>query len=137
MRNIDGDNDELDSSDRPADLTAGDQRTVRAMITVNTARTGVVVLRVIAAVVVLAAVIGTGLVTAEFASRAEEPDAILGREITPDHVYWAQFLLGIATPIAFAGMIVAASYLLSVYAARLELEIAQTDPGESGENSAD
>lgn len=36
---------------------------------------------------------------------------------------WAVFLSGIAVPLAFAGLLIAASYVLAVYVARLEMDI--------------
>ncbi len=120
---------ELDPIDESA-LTLWDRRMVSAISTANAARKGVVVLRVIAAVVALAALVGNALTVLEFDNAFSDASGWQQGGF-PDRYQWGQLLGSVAGPWAFAGLIVAASYLLSVYAARLDMDIILADNEET------
>jgi len=103
-----------------------DRMMMRAIATADSARTGVIALRVIAAVVATAAVIGYALNVMEYTVNDGE-DGFFGGVSVPDRKQLAVFLAGVSTPLAFAGLLVAASYLLSVYSSRLEMDIVLAD----------
>lgn len=115
--------DEL-RDDLEDNLSPFDRRMVRALATADSARKGVVMLRVVAAVVAASAIVGVGLRVME----PSEPWMPEGDGYRfPDLQQFASFLAAVATPLAFAGMVLAASYLLSVYAARLDMDMVLAD----------
>jgi hypothetical protein len=120
-------------TDSTDDLSPWDRRVLAAMGTAQAARTGVVVLRVIAGVVAVASIVGNYLWVTSFDSRGSSGDGLLGLESisVADRQQVGQFLTGVAAPLAFAGVLVAASYLLAVYAARLDLDVVRSDEDES------
>ena len=89
----------------------------------DSARFGVVTLRLIAVGVALASGVGQLLAAMD---RTDGP----GYSFT-SRQQWMVFLTGIAVPLAFAGLLVAASYLLAVYAARLDMDIVLADDNDN------
>ncbi|MGD9795507.1 MAG: hypothetical protein AB7V43_18740 [Acidimicrobiia bacterium] len=89
------------------------------MATADSARLGVVILRVISVVVAVATVAGNTLTVLELGSDG----GFLSRPGVVGRQQWGYFLTGIAGPLAFAGLILAASFVLAVYAARLDMDI--------------
>jgi hypothetical protein len=127
--------DELEDSavevaDRRRALLPWERRVVRSIVTANSARIGVVVLRVLAVVVVVASVVGELLYVWSFDDTGGSSLSPVDDPGTPARLKWAVFLQGIASPLAFAGLVLAASFLVSVYAARLDLDIVQSDDDE-------
>lgn len=108
-------------------LTMWDRRMVAAIATATSARKGVLVLRIVAAVVATAAVVGDWMIVMD----DNWSDFASGRS------QWGQFLSSVSVPVAFAGMVLAASYLLSVYAARLDMDIVLADDEEVGRMKAE
>ena len=105
------------------ELSPADRQMVQALATVLSARKGVTVLRVVAAIVALTAVVGQGLNILDSADSFEDLTI-------SDRQLWASFLAGISVPLAFAGLILAASYLLEVYASRLDMDIVIAEQDE-------
>jgi len=94
----------------------------------DSARTGVIVLRVIAAVVVAATVIGNFLITF---GRNDDGSSLF--EDSTDRFTVGQFLGGVATPLAIAGIVFGMSFMLAVAAARLDLDIVLADEQETAD----
>jgi hypothetical protein len=90
------------------------------------AKVGVVVLRVISGVSVAATLIGNYL----YIFGRNEPDGAAFDTITSDRFTFGQFLASVATPLAFAGIVLALSFVVSIYAARLDLDIVLADEQE-------
>ena len=116
----DGGDIELMDTDSDGGLTLWDTRMVAAIGTLQAARRGVIVLRIVAALVVLASTLGNSLIVfrdrySDFATAKDK---------------WAELLSSLAVPCSFAGMVLAASYLLAVYAARLDMDIILADDDE-------
>jgi hypothetical protein len=114
---------------RPA-MLPWERRVVRSIITANSARVGVVVLRVLAVVIAAAAVVGELLYVTAIDDRGGSSLSPIDDPGAPAKLKWAIFLQGIASPLAFAGLVLAASFLVAVYAARLDLDIVQADDEE-------
>jgi len=130
---------ELEPGDEAA-LTMWDRRMVAAIQTANAARKGVKLLRVFAAVVVAIAAAAFWLaVFYEPEQSGNGAFGIVSDTRTPDRIQWAQFLSAMVTPVFYAALVVAASYLLAVYAARLDMDIILADDEELSrmENSVD
>ncbi|MEN9647182.1 MAG: hypothetical protein RL238_3851 [Actinomycetota bacterium] len=125
-------NPELDGSD-DVRFTQWDRRMIAAINVAHAARQGVMVLRVAAVVIALAAVIGTALVL--FSDVSDAGGAMF--ETTIDRQTVGQFLASIASPLAFAGIVLALSYVLQVAAARLDIDIVLADEDEAPEGSDD
>ncbi len=114
-------------------FTQWDRRMIAAMNVAHAARRGVVVLRVAAVVVALATVIGTAL--AVFSDVTDAGNIVF--ETSIDRVTVGRFLANIASPLAFAGIVLALSYLLQVAAARLDIDIVLADEDEAADGSDD
>jgi hypothetical protein len=114
-------------------FTQWDRRMIAAMNVAYAARRGVVVLRVAAVVVALATVIGTAL--AVFSDVTDAGNIVF--ETSIDRVTVGRFLANIASPLAFAGIVLALSYLLQVAAARLDIDIVLADEDEAADGSDD
>ena len=113
------------------DLLPWERRVIRSMVTANTARVGAVVLRVVAGVVAVASIVGELLYVLSIDDRATSSSISPIDDVgTPAKLKWSVFLQGIASPLAFAGLVLAASFLVAVYAARLDLDIVQSDDEE-------
>ena len=95
----------------------------------DSARTGVIVLRVIAAVVVAATVIGNFLITF---GRNDDGSSLFD-DSTTDRFTVGQFLGSVATPLAIAGIVFGMSFMLAVAAARLDLDIVLADEQETAD----
>ena len=85
-------------------------------------------LRVIAAIVVAATVIGNFLI-----SFGRNDDESLFDDSTTDRFTVGQFLGSVATPLAIAGIVFGMSFLLAVAAARLDLDIVLADEQETAD----
>jgi len=92
------------SSTQAGVLTAWDRRVVRAIQVSESARAGVIVLRI-------AAAIGDEVIQSSLTGR----------------IRIGQLLTTIASPIAFAAVVFGLSFVLSVYASRLDLDIVLAD----------
>lgn len=116
-------NDEVISVETDKEpLSISDQRMLRAISSAQSARTGVTILQVLAAVVAVAAVVGSGLQVWAFGDDTSRyGDSLSGRQA------WAIFLSSVATPLAFAGLVLASSFILAVYSSRLEMDIVLAD----------
>lgn len=131
LEDINDDND-VDAGDN--ELSPSDRRMLRAMATADSAHKGVVVLRVIAAVVTMSAIVGYALSVLEY-NRGEFVGGMNLR--VPNRQQFALFLASVSTPLAFAGLIFAASYLVSVYASRLDMDIVLADEDDPGTAASD
>jgi hypothetical protein len=110
----------------PTAVTEWDKRVVGALGAVYAARRGVLVLRIIAAVAALAAIIGSALYTFS--------DANYGgfvQEVTIDRRLVGQFLVTAANPLAFAAVVLALSYLIEISAARLDVDVVVADEDQT------
>ena len=114
-------------------FTQWDRRMIAAINVAHAARRGVLVLRVAAIVIAVAAVIGTALVL--FSDVSDASGAMF--ETTIDRRTVGQFFASVANPLAFAGIVLALSYLLQVAAARLDIDIVLADEDEAPEGSDD
>jgi len=101
--------------------TPWDKRVVRAMTAAETARQGAVILRVLAAVVALAGTLGPILYFTDDSLRDSGGRLRLG-----------QILQVSALPLAGAGVVFAFSYLVELYASRLDLDIVLADDDQTG-----
>ena len=117
-----------DGSVESTDLTPWDRRVVRAIATSESALKGVIVLRVAAAIVVLASVAGNYLT---LFGRDYGVDSDSFKPISRDRLTLGLFLGNIAVPLAFAAAVFGMSFILSVYAARLDLDIVLADQQET------
>lgn len=124
----DSEDADVDGTARRPELLPSDRR-VRAMVTAESARHWAVVLRVVAALVALSAVVGRALYVLAIDSN-DSSSPLLENQGTPLRVKWAVFLEGIARPLALAGLLLASSVVVCVYAARLDLDIVQSDDDE-------
>ena len=114
-------------------FTQWDRRMIAAMNVAHAARRGVVVLRVAAVVIAAFAVVGTAIVL--FSDFSDDGGAVF--DTTIDRRTVGQFLASIANPLAFAGIVLALSYLLQVAAARLDIDIVLADEDEAADGSDD
>ena len=114
---------------QPERATPWDRRVVGAMNVADSAKTGVVVLRVTAALVVAASLIGNYLYI--FGRDLNDGASLDGSSL---RFNVGQFLGSVATPLAFAGIVFGMSFLLAVYAARLDLDIVLADEQETSES---
>ena len=116
-----------DGDDAPgvARMSLADRRVLRAMSTADSAHTGVVVLRVLAALVTVAAIAGYALGALDYGRRASDG---LGGGRSRQQLEF--FLIGVSTPLALTSVIFAASYLVGVYAARLDMDIVLANENE-------
>jgi hypothetical protein len=78
-------------------------------------------------------VIGTAL--AVFSDVTDAGNIVF--ETSIDRVTVGRFLANIASPLAFAGIVLALSYLLQVAAARLDIDIVLADEDEAADGSDD
>jgi hypothetical protein len=128
--NIEDHDDDIEIEAVDDELSPSDRRMLRAMASADSAHTGVVVLRVIAAVVAVSAVVGYALSVMEY--EREDSGFMDGLSLAvPDRQQLAIFFASVSTPLAYAGLIFAASYLLSVYASRLDMDIVLADDDEA------
>ena len=111
------------SSTQAGVLTAWDRRVVRAIQVSESARAGVIVLRIAAAIVVLSSVVGTWLV---LYGADDTGDEVIQSSLT-GRIKIGQLLTTIASPLAFAAVVFGLSFVLSVYASRLDLDIVLAD----------
>jgi hypothetical protein len=107
-----------------------ERRVVRSMVTASSARVGVIMLRVLAVVIAAASVVGELLYVWSFDNASSSSLSPVDDPGTPARLKWAVFLQGIASPLALAALVLAASFLVAVYAARLDLDIVQADDEE-------
>lgn len=107
--------------------TFWERRVTRALETANTARKGVVILRVVAAVVAVASIVGNYL----YWYTRPEVDGDLGFDTSEPWIF-GQLLVSTGSGLAFAGIVFGLSSLLSVYAARLDLDIVLANEQETG-----
>ena len=107
-------------------FTPWDRRVIAAIDVAEGARRGVLILRVLAAVVAVFAIVGGAL--SSF-SDLNSDDITVERSI--DRLTVGYFLAGIANPLAFAGVVLALSYLVKISASRLDLDIVLSDEDES------
>lgn len=97
-------------------LSALDRSVVRSLESIEFARQGARVMRYVAVAVVVCAAIGQYLILAD----DEFADLGTGRKV-------GSFLSGIATPFAIAGLIAAASFVVTAYVAGLEMHSVTND----------
>lgn len=105
---------------------------IAAIEVANGARRGVLILRIAAVVIAVAAVVGTAL---EAFSDIPSGGAMIRREL--DRFTVGQFLAGIANPLAFAGIVFALSYVVQIAAARLDIDIVLADEDETSSTTED
>ena len=107
-------------------FTPWDRRVIAAIDVAHSARLGVLILRVLAAVVAIAAIVGTGLYTfSDPESSGQVPSTPIDRQTI------GYFLAGISNPLAFAGVVFALSYLVQIAASRLDIDIVLSDEDET------
>ena len=113
-------------TDSPA-ISPWDRRVVRSLEIAESARRGVLALRVIAAVVAAATVIGNFL----YIFAGDNGGGNFGFSNLTQRFQLGQFLAGVATPLAFAGLVFGLSYLVEINSARLDLDIVLDDTEET------
>lgn len=82
----------------------------------------------VAAIVV---VVGQALSALDYVSPQNRDSLFADPE--PDRNQWAVFLTGISIPLVLVGLLVVASYVLAVYAARLDMDIVIAEQNEQDE----
>ena len=117
---------DADNGDGDEDLTPSDQRMIRAMNTADAAKVGVIVTRTVSVIAALAILIG------EYLFVFEDENAFF--ETAPNTQLWAQYLRDVASPLTFAGLLFGASYLLALYAARLDMDIVLADDDDAADD---
>jgi hypothetical protein len=106
-------------------FTPWDRRVIAAIDVADGARRGVLFLRVAAAVIACAAVVGSALfIFSDTTSQGVTYAATFDRQAV------GRFLAGVANPLAFAGIVFALSYLVQISAARLDVDIVLADEDE-------
>ncbi len=120
------------TGDDDVQFTPWDRRMIAAIEVANGARRGVLILRVSAVLIAVAAVVGNALATF---SDVQQNDAIFEQDVDPFTV--GRFLTGIANPLAFAGIVFALSYLVQIAAARLDIDIVLADEDETSSEEGD
>lgn len=109
-----------------------DRRVISAISVAESARFGVLVLRVSAAVVAGFAIIGAALALfSDIESQGVSFDQPVDRQTV------GRFLAEIANPLAFAGIVLALSYLIQIAAARLDIDVVLSDEDESDRDDCD
>ena len=100
---------------------------MRSLEIAESARRGVLALRVIAAVVAAATVIGNFL----YIFAGDNGGGNFGFSNLTQRFQVGQFLASVATPLAFAGLVFGLSYLVEINSARLDLDIVLDDTEET------
>ena len=113
-------------------FTPWDRRMIAAIEVANGARRGVLILRVSAVLIAVAAVVGNALATF---SEIEQNGIVFEQDVDPSTV--GRFLAGIANPLAFAGIVFALSYVVQIAAARLDIDIVLADEDETSSEEGD
>ena len=108
---------------------ASDRHAVRALMTASSARLGVVVLRVAALVLATAEIVGSAILVFDGTSDVGFTDR--------RRTQWATFVTSVAGPLTFVGLLVAASFVLAIYASRLEMDVVIAVQNESAESDID
>lgn len=120
-----------DFEDDELTFTSSDRDIITAINTARYGRRAVGAVRVGAVVVGLVATIGNALTALEY--RTPSTQDSLFADPTPDRQQWAVFLNGLATPLALALLVYAASFLLALYCSRLEMDIVIAEQDERDE----
>ncbi|MGZ4678874.1 MAG: hypothetical protein ACXV5U_08965 [Ilumatobacteraceae bacterium] len=107
-------------------ISPWDRRVVRSLEVSESAARGVVALRVIAAVVAAATVVGNFL----YVFADDNGGASFGFSNLTQRFRLGQFFASVATPLAFAGLVFGLSYLVEINSARLDLDIVLDDAEE-------
>lgn len=116
-----------ESSGDDLKLTPWDRRVIAAINVADGARKGVLLLRVTAALVAIFAIVGGALA---YFSDVESTDG-MGFGGNLDQQTVGYFLASIASPLAFAGLVLALSYLMQISASRLDIDIVLSDADET------
>lgn len=114
--------------DDGAGLTSWDRRVIRAVATADTARKAALLLRWVAGVIAVTGVVGYALLTVRDYGFE---DSALGSIETPDRYQVGTFLVGAMWSLGLAGVIVGVSFLVEIYASRLDLDIVDADESQS------
>ena len=114
-------------------FTPWDRRVISAMNVAEGARVGVLILRIGAAVTALFTIVGGALsYFSDFTSdEGPYPARVIDRQTV------GSYLANLASPLAFAGIVLALSYLIQISAARLDIDIVLSDAEESESNADD
>ena len=97
-----------------------DRRVVRAMTSAESARQGATILRIVAAITAAVGIIGPVMYFTA------------ARDDASGRIVWGQILQVTALPIAGAGVVLAFSFLVELYASRLDLDIVLADDDQTG-----
>jgi hypothetical protein len=116
---------QAESDDPP--ISPWDRRVVRSLEIAESARRGVLALRLIAAFVAAASVVGTYL----YVFALDDASGTFGVSNLTDRYKIGQFLASLATPIAFAGLVFGLSFVVAINGARLDLAIVLDDADET------
>lgn len=112
-------------------LTLWDKRMVAAVKTAASARKGVKLLRVASGLVVALMAVGNWLVL--YTTTSPSSDGVFEvatRRTGTDRIKLGQWLGSMSSAVAYAGVLLALSFLLAVYAARLDMDIILADEEE-------
>ncbi|MDO8363773.1 MAG: hypothetical protein Q7V88_12810 [Actinomycetota bacterium] len=113
------------------ELSPSDRQMIRAMATAQSAQSAVGALRGFAVVAAIVVVVGQALSALDYVSPQNRDSLFADPE--PDRNQWAVFLTGISIPLVLVGLLVVASYVLAVYAARLDMDIVIAEQNEQDE----
>ncbi len=108
-------------------ISPWDRRVVRSLEIAESARRGVLALRVIAAVAAAATLVGNFL----YIFVDDNGGGTFGFSNLTQRFRLGQFFASVATPLAFAGLVFGLSYLVEINSARLDLDIVLDDVEET------
>lgn len=111
----------------PHDLTPWDRRVIRAIDISNVARKGAQLLRIAAGVIAIATLVGAWLTTFS--------DGSFGDSDTRYKI--GAFIGSVVGSLTLAGLLVAASLLVDLYASRLDLDIVLADEDEASASDSE